>query len=157
MENFNILSAWGFMFFLLILSIGYFIVEILFWESYFLKKVLRRNNNSVLDRFIHYIIWWIFGNIVFVTLLYYTKSHIDFLEVFDISGKLAQEFEKVFSINPMSFQLIYFSIFYFISFVVIVFVFRFAIPYALDKFFSKIIDLNSRKKKKTKKKKNILK
>jgi len=132
LENLNILSAWWFMFFLLILVIGYFIVEILFWELYPFKEVLARNNNSVLDRIIHYVIWGIFWNIIFSLFLYYTEWHIPIIEVFDNSQWIAQQFNEVFWVKILSYQIINFSIFYLWFFIFVASMFRFWLLLILD-------------------------
>ena len=158
MENFNILSAWWFMFFLLILVIGYFIVEVLLWDKYFLKKVLERNENHVLDRVIHYVIWWIIWNILFYLLLHYTNSNTPLLQIFDNTIPMAIEMNKLFWINALSYQIIYFSIFYLWFFILVTSVIRFCIPYSIIqsiknyKMIRGIIDDNRKKKIKRNKK-----
>ena len=155
MENLNILSAWWFMFFLLILVIGYFIVEILFWEKYFLRKILVRNENHVLDRVIHYVIWWVIWNILFSLFLYYTNSHIPFLDMFEYTTESAEQFSEWFWVRPLSYQLIYFSIFYLWFFMLFTSVMRFCIPFIVDQSienFKMIQDMKKSKKKKKSKK-----
>jgi len=157
LEDLNILSAWWFMFFLLILVIGYFIVEILFWERYFLKKVLEKNKNHVLDRVIHYIIWWVIWNIVFSLFLYYTNSHVPFLDMFEHTAESAEQFHKWFWVEPLSYQLTYFSIFYLWFFILFTSVIRFCIPFIIQQSivdFKMFRDINNEKKKNKLKKKS---
>ena len=127
-ENLNILSAWWFMFFLLILVIGYFIVEILLWEKYFLRKILARNQNHVLDRVIHYIIWWVIWNFLFFLCLHFTDWHNTFVELFDNSDAIAKEFNVLFWVNPLSYKIVNFSIFYLWFFILVTSTFRFVVP-----------------------------
>lgn len=153
MENLNILSVGGFLFFLLILSIWYIMVEIIFWEKYPFRKLLKQNDNSVLDRFIHYIIVWIFSNIVFFYILYFTNSHIPFVQIFDNSWSIGKWFSEIFGVEILSFQLIWSALFYFFFVIFLLFFFRFWISYTIDTIFKVIDFFKNKKTKKTKKKK----
>lgn len=154
MENLNILSVWGFLFFLLILSIWYIMVEIIIWDKYPFKKQLKQNDNSVLDRFIHYVIVWIFSNIVFFLIFYCIDFHIELARIFDDSWSIGKWFSESFGVEILSFQLIFSSMFYFSFVIFLLFFFRFWIFYTIYNIF-KIIDfLKNKETKKTKKKKS---
>lgn len=150
MENFNILSAGGFMFFLLILSVWYIVVEIILWKSYPFRKHIKRNDKSVLDRFIHYIIIWIFTNVWFFYLLYFTESYINFIEMFNNGAWIWKLFQESFGINILSFQIIWFSHFYFITLVLLLFLFRFWIPRSMEYFLKNYKNFYRKVKKRSK-------
>lgn len=128
MENFNILSVWWFLFFLLIVSIGYIVVEIVSWEKYPFRKHIRANNNSALDRFIHYVVVWIFSNIIFFIFFYITELLIPFIEIFEDLFDVWESFKKLFGIDTLSFQLIITWVSYYVYVLWILFVFGYIIP-----------------------------
>lgn len=160
MENFDILSAWWFLFFLLIVTLGYIIVEIIIWEKYPFKKQIKENNNSALDRFIHYVVVWIFSNIVLFIILYYAELSVPFSETFESSWALGKIINDFFWTDVLSFQLIWTGVFYFIFIVILLFCGRFLIPYLIwgildiiDYFIKELRQRKIKKQKKLKKSK----
>ena len=103
-----------FMFWLLIVLIGYLIVEIFEWKEYFWRQHLERYNNSLFDRILHYIIWWIIANIwiLFFELLF-KWGHVLLIDVFnnsrDISSSIIWN-----NIDRVWIQIFLFSLFYFL-------------------------------------------
>ncbi|MCH8518688.1 hypothetical protein LAT59_02920 [Candidatus Gracilibacteria bacterium] len=160
MENFDILSAGGFLFFLLIVTLGYIIVEIIIGEKYPFKKQIKENNNSALDRFIHYVVVGIFSNIVLFIILYYAELSVPFSETFESSGALGKIINDFFGTDVLSFQLIWTGVFYFIFIVILLFCGRFLIPYLIggildiiDYFIKELRQRKIKKQKKLKKSK----
>ena len=98
-----------FMFWLLIVLIGYLIVEIFEWKEYFWRQHLERYNNSLFDRILHYIIWWIIANIwiLFFELLF-KWGHVLLIDVFNNSRDISS------SIIWNNIQIFLFSLFYFL-------------------------------------------
>lgn len=56
MDSINIIQPSAFIFFILVITIGYILVEIIWWDGYWLKESIRRYTGSnIMDRLIHYI------------------------------------------------------------------------------------------------------
>lgn len=100
---------------LTILSVGYIIVEIFFWDKYpwVLKGSLERNKRYRLDRVIHYMIWWVVSNLVtilFLSLFVWWENIFNrFNEFWILATKLASR-------NPviiLNIQLVLFSVVWF--------------------------------------------
>ncbi|MDC0506016.1 hypothetical protein OAN96_00300 [Candidatus Gracilibacteria bacterium] len=165
MENFNILSAGGFSFFLLVITMGYIIVEVICYKWYPFRKMLDTNNNHLFDRLIHYVFWGVLGNIAFFYLNYFAQNIDIFANAFNLSAPFAQQLEtEGLLINGSSFQIIFFACFYFVSFLMVLASFGFML-WSLKFLFDQIESLGEymaiekekrekkRKKKKSKKKK----
>lgn len=108
-----------FMFWLLILAVGYFIVEIIDWENYRFRKSLDRYDNSLLDRILHYSIWWIVANIaILIFELFSRRGQLMLIEVFnnseDISNSIIWN-----NIDKTWIQIIVFTIFYFFYLIIL--------------------------------------
>lgn len=103
-----------FMLWLLILAVGYFIVEILEWKEYFWRKHLERYNNSLFDRIVHYTIWGILANIwVLLFEIYFNGTQIMLLETFNNSANISSGVIWN-NIDRIWIQIFVFSIFYFL-------------------------------------------
>lgn len=103
-----------FMFWLLIVLIGYLIVEIFEWKEYFWRQLLERYNNSLFDRILHYTIWGILANIgILFFELFFKWGQILLIEVFnnsrDISSNIIWN-----NIDRVWIQIFIFSLFYFL-------------------------------------------
>lgn len=108
-----------FMFWLLILAVGYFIVEIIDWENYRFRKSLDRYDNTLLDRILHYSIWWIVANIaILIFELFSRRGQLMLIEVFnnseDISNSIIWN-----NIDKTWIQIIVFTIFYFFYLIIL--------------------------------------
>lgn len=117
LENINILSIWWFIFFLLIFLVGYIFVEILLWKSYCFRSNFERYENNLFDRIIHYISWWMLLNIWYLILWLKIDWYKLLAESFDNSWKLSEAL--LFIWDSRDLQLIFFSIWYFIPFIII--------------------------------------
>lgn len=152
----NILSTWGFIFFLLIILVWYLFVEVLFWEKYFFRWILIKYNNNFIDRAFHYILWWIILNILFIYLNSFWDHLNNLWEMFNSAVKFATILKPiVWSENSVKFIL--FSVSYFISIASLIFFIKILIK-ASGKLWvftwviaDKIILLEKNKKKKLKK------
>ena len=55
MDSINIIQPSAFIFFILVITIGYILVEIVWWENYLFRSTLNRYAGSnIIDRLIHY-------------------------------------------------------------------------------------------------------
>ncbi len=117
-ENLNILSAWWFIFFLLIILFWYIFVEILMWEKYFYRSVLEKYNNNLFDRLVHYVSWWIILNIGLFFFNAYSDKWLTLANLFNNSVNMAKPLEQLLWENN-SIQFILFSLWYFIVFLII--------------------------------------
>ncbi|MDD4151542.1 MAG: hypothetical protein PHR68_02930 [Candidatus Gracilibacteria bacterium] len=117
LENINILSIGGFIFFLLIFLVGYIFVEILLGKSYCFRSNFERYENNLFDRIIHYISWGMLLNIGYLILWLKIDGYKLLAESFDNSGKLSEAL--LFIGDSRDLQLIFFSIGYFIPFIII--------------------------------------
>lgn len=112
--NINTSLAIIFMLWLLILAIGYFIVEIFEWKEYSWRKHLERYNNSLFDRVLHYIIWGILANIgILFFELFFKWGQILLIELFNNSGNISSSILWS-NIDRTSIQIFVFSVFYFL-------------------------------------------
>lgn len=103
-----------FMFWLLIVTIGYFIVEIFEWKEYFWRQHLERYNNSLFDRILHYTIWGILANIgILFFELFFKWGQIQLIEVFNNSREISSSIIWN-NIDRVWIQIFTFSLFYFL-------------------------------------------
>lgn len=108
-----------FMFWLLILAVGYFIVEIIDWENYRFRKSLDRYDNSLLDRILHYSIWWIVANIaILIFELFSRRGQLMLIEVFNNSGNISNSIIWN-NIDKIWIQIVVFTIFYFFYLIIL--------------------------------------
>lgn len=111
-ESLNILSLWGFLFFLLVFLKGYIFVEIYLWKDYFFIKKLEKYDNSIFDRIIHYISWWIILNILFTILWGIMWFYDKFANLLNSAWELSKALSFIW--DPISLQFIIFSLWYFL-------------------------------------------
>lgn len=78
MDSINIIQPAAFIFFILVITIGYILVEIIWWEGYWFRKSLKRYPGSnIVDRLIHYIsIGILFHFIMIIVISYVGKTEI---------------------------------------------------------------------------------
>ena len=108
-----------FMFLLLILAVGYFIVEIIDWENYHFRQSLNRYENSLLDRILHYSIWWIVANIaILIFELFFRWGQLMLIDVFNNSGNISNSIIWN-NIDKTWIQIIVFTIFYFFYLIIL--------------------------------------
>jgi hypothetical protein len=92
-----------------IISIGYIIVEIFWWDNYRFKKSLERNKRNLFDRIVHYVIWWIIINAISI----FFGWIINVLNIFNSFGELVSNGFKVSPIYQTQLQFILFCICFF--------------------------------------------
>lgn len=109
-----------FMFWLLIIIVGYFIVEIVDWEKYIFRQSLEKYNNSLFNRIIHYVIRGLVANLLIIiveALLWWGKLML--IELFNnswiISSNIIWE-----GIDRIGMQIIIFSLFYFLYLIILI-------------------------------------
>lgn len=108
-----------FMFWLLILAVGYFIVEIIDWENYRFRKSLDRYDNTLLDRILHYSIWWIVANIaILIFELFFRWGQLMLIDVFNNSGNISNSIIWN-NIDKIWIQIVVFTIFYFFYLIIL--------------------------------------
>lgn len=108
-----------FMFWLLILAVGYFIVEIIDWENYHFRQSLNRYENSLLDRILHYSIWWIVANIaILIFELFFRWGQLMLIDVFNNSGNISNSIIWN-NIDKIWIQIVVFTIFYFFYLIIL--------------------------------------
>lgn len=117
---------------LTVLSIGYIFVEILWWDNYFFKKSLERNNRYWLDRVIHYILRWIIINFIFIFLGAKLWSVESLFELLNASLTLVSSFMGE-GTHILEVQMILFSVWYFMMLSLVLFALKWLIFFA-DKF-----------------------
>lgn len=119
MDSINIIQPSAFIFFILVITIGYILVEIIWWENYVFRSTLNRYAGSnIMDRLIHYIsigILFHFLLLIVVTLMW----KVDFIEHIISTGyKFAQNINFTDGENHfearLNTQLIFSSLVYFI-------------------------------------------
>lgn len=118
-EWLNLFSVWGFTFFLLILSIWYFVIEVVFYKFDFIRAIFKRYNNNLFDRIITYILVWIITNILYFYTFIFSKALWILADLFNNSGKLANSLSFIWKDNLIWFQIITFSLVYFISLIIL--------------------------------------
>lgn len=115
----DILSIGWFSFFLLIFLFWYIFVEIIFGENYFFANLFKRYDNNLFDRMIHYIFWGIILNIGMFYFNFFLDKGLSLIKFFDNWIKLAKSLIPIFGQNN-SFEFIYFSLFYFLEYLLLV-------------------------------------
>lgn len=70
----NITQPSSFIFFILIIVVGYILVEVIWWENYWFKKSLMRYNGNIFDRLIHYVSIGILFHVILFLFVAYTGS-----------------------------------------------------------------------------------
>lgn len=144
LQNINIFSTGGFIFFLLIILVGYLWVEIIFWKKYIFRNIFNKYKNSLFDRMIHYIVWGFLINIA-IFILFYSLSWTEYFKLIDESWKIVIALQPIiWEENTLSAQFIIISITQFL----LIFSFWLIIWYI----FSKIINFYTPEKKVKKKK-----
>ena len=114
LQNINIFSTGGFIFFLLIILVGYLWVEIIFWKDYIFRNIFDKYKNSLFDRMIHYIIWWFMINLTIFIFFSYI-SWTEYFKIFEISWNLATALEPIiWKENTLNTQFIVISIYQFL-------------------------------------------
>lgn len=110
LQNIDIFSTGGFIFFLLIILVGYLWVEIIFWKKYIFRDIFDNYKNSLFDRMIHYIVWWFIINITIFTIFSLT-SWPEYFALFDESSKVAIALQPIiWEENTLSAQFIIISV-----------------------------------------------
>lgn len=129
LSNIDILSVWGFIFFLLIFLIGYIFVEILLWKDYFFRSHLEIYGNHLFDRIIHYISWGIILNILYFYFNYFSWALEHVFKFLEISWEFWVWFKEIW--DPLSIQFVVFSLFYFVTFLILLSIFTIIIKYPI--------------------------
>lgn len=147
-EWLNLFSVWGFTFFLLILSIWYFVIEVVFYKFDFIRAIFKRYDNNLFDRIITYILVWIVTNITFLFYFVLSKSTNPLINFFNSTWKIAESFSAFWKDIATWFQLITFSLFYFtilIIFLIVFWLFFHSIRFFIIEFKKPIIKKSSKK------------
>lgn len=117
LEWLNIFSVGWFSFFLLILSVWYFVIEVTFSKFQFMRNFLARYNNHLFDRVIIYVLAGIITEVLFFEFFALSNSLNPIFDFFNTAWKSGEVFWK-YGVNPLGFQLISTGIFYFIILIV---------------------------------------
>lgn len=110
-ENINIFSLGGLTFFLLILSVGYYTVEIIGGKNYWYRHTFENYSNNFFDRIMHYVTWGLLINLGVLYGFIVTDGIKDLINILNTSGKIAETLGG----DTVSAQLLIFICFYYIS------------------------------------------
>lgn len=124
LEGINLFSVGGFTFFLLIIAVGYYTIEVVLGKYYPFRYIFREYSNNLFDRALHYVIWGMSINIFFIFFFAQTKDLDMLAKTFNIIGKTAEAF-AVGGLDVNSLQLIIFGCYYFFILVTLLSVFAF--------------------------------
>ncbi len=113
MEFWSLLSVWWFLFFLLIIAIWYFFVEVVCGDKYFLRKQLKKYNNNLFDRILHYISWWVIIDAVYIYISLLNKN--SYKEIVNLFNYLDKVSNIIYAPNALAIQLFLFWIYIFLS------------------------------------------
>lgn len=126
MDSLNIIQPSSFIFFILVISIWYIIVEIIGWDNYIFRKSLNRYHwSNTIDRLIHYVAIGILFHF-FVILLMALIWNLGFLDQILLTGYKFSENIKFTDGNNhfetlISAQLIVSALMYFIFIIILFF------------------------------------
>lgn len=73
----NLTSPWSLTFFISVYTVGYYFIEIIWWESYFCRKKMN-DGNHISIKAMHYLFWWLPISIGFAY-FFLTKSDLNSL------------------------------------------------------------------------------
>lgn len=124
MPQINVSFWYAISFFLVILSIGYIGVEIIWGEAYRFRDRINASKNPLFDKIIHYIIWWFLINGIVLFLFPYAPFIEEIVwKIIDWGLKIGQ------TLNPKNYTEISITISSFLYF--LVFIFLVAFEYAI--------------------------
>lgn len=119
MDSINIIQPSAFIFFILVITIGYILVEIVWWDNYYFRKSLNRYTGSnIMDRLIHYVsIWILFHFATIICISFAGKTEIierAMLIGYNFSQSIhftdgATHFEALLNVQLIVSSLIYFT------------------------------------------------
>lgn len=118
MDNFNIIEPSAFIFFLLIISVGYLIVEIIAWDDYIFRDAINRYSwSNIIDRIIHYICIGILFHFCLLILLAFLWETLVISNILKSGWEFAKSIQFIDETshitNLISIQLITSSVLYF--------------------------------------------
>lgn len=130
MDITNVSQPSSFIFFILIIVLGYILVEIIWADNYWLKKSIDRYNGNILDRLIHYVSIGILFHVILFLSVAYTGS-IDFINgvikgSYNFSQGIHFSDGKEHFDTLLNAQIILASIIYFIQSIILLIIFYFA-------------------------------
>jgi len=126
MENLNILSVSGFAFFLLVIWTWYSFVEVALWKKYWFREILNNYNNSIFDRILHYIVFWILIHACFFVLMVTTWGLEWLINWFNRAWKIWNTLALGDENMWTQIQLVIFSCYYYILLAFFLWIFWFA-------------------------------